>query len=1139
MDCALWSCALWRSPLRVRRHRLYAPSAVIAQSGWSAQNDAVVMSLSLQEAVRVFGDEVAKRFATGGGEPEDLLRGPFEGLLDRLADLSGIERVVPAGEHHMADERVRPDYAIYASGALTGFAELKAPGKGVEPGRYRGHDRQQWERLACLPNVLYSDGQSFALYRNGERVGSLVRLVGDVETAGAKLTLTDDTLLSLFGEFLRWAPIPPRKPKELALTAARLCRLLRAEVEELLVTDESLMSLAEDWRLLLFPEATDAEFADGYAQTVTFALLLARVEGIALDGRDLRSVADELGKRHTLMGRALDVLTSPAVLPKLAVSVQTLQRVLAVVDWSTLSKGDPAAWLYFYEDFLEGYDPVLRRATGSYYTPVEAVDPMVRMVDDLLRTRFGHAQGLGSAGVTVVDPGVGTGTFLFRIIERVASTIEEDEGSGAVAPRLREAASRLIGFEIQAGPYSVAELRLSTEFARRDAALGPKELRVYLTDTLANPYQAEEHLPTIYAPIALSRKTANEVKRNEPVVVVIGNPPYRERSKERGGWIEKGNPAAGQPAPLADFLPPKEWGLGAHVKHLYNPYVYFWRWASWKVFEHHPADKGIVAFITVAGFINGPGFAGMRAHLRRTADAIWVIDCSPEGHQPDVPTRVFPGVQQPICITIAARDGSTSSDEPAHVRFTSVRGRREDKFAALASLDLNGSGWADCPTAWAAPFLPELGASWASFPSLEELLAWSGSGTMPGRTWVISPSAKALCNRWDRLVAAPLTDKPMLLDEHPTDRTIHTRLSDNLPGYDPSERTLADETGACAAPVSYAYRSFDRQWIIPDKRVINRPNPSLWQIRSAPGQTYLTALHRASPSPGPALTATALIPDLDHYHGRGGRAWPLWLDSKGSQPNVVPGLLAYLETHFGSVVDAADLFAYLAALTTSPAFTARFSDDLAVPGLRIPLTAEAELFWEVAELGRRVLWLHTFGERFADPDAGRPAGRPPRAPEERRPKVSVTIPDTETEMPETIEYDPAARTLSIGRGRIVPVEPAVWDYEVSGMKVVKRWFDRRKRPPEGRRSSLLDDLVPSDWDSRWTTELLEMLNVFTLLVEIEPVQAELLERVLSMPLISVTNLTEAGVLPVASRPGAEKPPRTPRLFDLDAHHRAK
>lgn len=484
-----------------------------------------------------------------------------------------------------------------------------------------------------------------------------------------------------------------------------------------------------------------------------------------------------------------------------------------------------------------------------------------------------------------------------------------------------------------------------------------------------------------------------------------------------------------------------------------------------------------------------------------------------------------------MCITIAVRDGTTDAETPAPVRFTSVTGRREEKFASLAALQLDGAGWQDCPTVWTAPFLPAGAASWTSLPALDELLAWSGSGTMPGRTWVTSPSLVTLRLRWLRLIAAASEEKRILLDEHPTDRTIHTRLSDNLPGYPAPSTSLADEGAGCPAPERYGWRSFDRQWIVPDKRVINRPNPSLWQVRRAPGQVYLTALSRTAPSSGPGLTASAVVSDLDHYHGRGGRAWPMWLDAAGTRPNVVAGLLDHFAVRYGYDVSGPDLFAYLAGVVAHPGYTERFAADLLVPGLRVPLTADAGLFAEAVELGRRVLWLHTFGERFTDPDAGR-LPQPPRVPGERRPRVTVTIPDIESNMPEVIDYDAPARTLHVGDGQIAPVEPEVWCYEVSGMKVVKRWFDRRKREPEGRRSSPLDDMVARTWDPEWTTELLEVLNVLTLVVDLEAPQADLLDRVLAGPLITVTDLTEAGVLPLADRPVAEKPPRPGgRLFD--------
>src|SRR6516165_2449879 len=306
-------------------------------------------------------------------------------------------------------------------------------------------------------------------------------------------------------------------------------------------------------------------------------------------------------------------------------------------------------------------------------------------------------------------------------------------------------------------------------------------------------------------------------------------------------------------------------GVGAHAKHLRNLYVYFWRWATWKVFDHDPKnDAGIVCFITVAGFLNGPGFQRMRDYLRRTADRIWVIDCSPEGHQPDVPTRIFQAVQQPVCIVLAARSKQKAADAPAVVKYTILpAGKRGEKFAALAKLKLESKNWQDCPSDWRAPFLPKATGDWASYPALDELFAYNGSGVMPGRTWVIAPDAESLQQRWRKLVRAKPEQKEELFHPHlrggkPGDKHVN-KVVKGLPGYSDNPKPVADDKSDCLPPVPYGYRSFDRQWVIPDSRVINQPNPELWRSHNEK-QLYLTAPSDRSPTAGPALTFTTLIP---------------------------------------------------------------------------------------------------------------------------------------------------------------------------------------------------------------------------------------------------------------------------------------
>lgn len=1097
------------------------------------------MKLTIDSAIAIFGAKAKEKLSNPAatGQPEDQLRTPFEHLLADLADLAHLPKsaVAAVGESSITDLKTRPDYAITVHNALVGFVELKAPGKGADPRKFKDpHDKAQWERLRSLPNLLYTDGNAFSLWRNGELVDLVVSLIGDIESSGSKLGAPAG-LLNLFESFLRWEPAPPQSARDLAHTTARLCRLLRDEVtEQLAMGSEALTDLATDWRKLLFPDATDERFADGYAQAVTFGMLMARAKKIEL-ASGLQQVAIELSKTSSLIGAALKLLTDNAEnQATLKTSLGTLTRVLDAVDWSKISKGKPDAWLYFYEEFLEVYDNQLRKQTGSYYTPPEVVGAMVDLVDETLRTpRFGLHAGLASPSVTLADPATGTGTFMLGVLRKIAETVKADEGEGSVRGAVNAAVKRLVAFEMQLGPFAVAQLRILAEIVELTGTPPATPPRMFVTDTLGNPHDDEGWIPGILAPIARSRKEANKIKREEPITVVIGNPPYKEKAKGRGGWIESGDKNSKEKPPLMDWMPPREWGAGVHSKHLRNLYIYFWRWATWKVFDHDAANNsGIVCFITVAGFLNGPGFQKMRDYLRRTCDDIWVVDCSPEGHQPEVNTRIFQAVQQPVCIVLASRSANAKSDSstPAKVLFQALPGgHRPEKFKALAGLRIDSKAWVKCPSDWRAPFLPASHRAWATYPKLEDLFIYNGSGVMPGRTWIIAPDVESLERRWEKLVHAPAALKEDLFHPHLSngklgDRHTERVLREGLPGYEPTTRTVAAEHGSCIKPVRYGFRSFDRQWIIPDNRLINRPNPELWKSRSNE-QVYFTALSRTSPSSGPALTVTALVPDLDHYKGSfGGRVFPLWRDQNATVPNLPTKLLRFLGQTYAMKIDAEDLAAYVAAVSAHPAFTSRFHEDLSTPELRIPITRDRDTFAQTSDVGRTIIWLHTFGERMSDPLNGRPAG-PPRLPPAKMPRIPAkgAIPQEPAAMPDSIGYDASKKRLLVGQGYVENVEPGVWLYEVSGKQVLLQWFSYRKahreRPIIGERRtpSPLGDIQPDHWLAEYTTELINLLNVLGCLIDLEPAQAALLKRVCTGPTISAAELHSSGALETPTR----------------------
>ena len=319
-------------------------------------------------------------------------------------------------------------------------------------------------------------------------------------------------------------------------------------------------------------------------------------------------------------------------------------------------------------------------------------------------------------------------------------------------------------------------------------------------------------------------------------------------------------------------------------------------------------------------------------------------------------------------------------------------------------------------------------------------------------------------------------------------------------------------------PCRYSFRSFDRQWIIPDKRLINRPNPTLWSAHSDI-QIYLTASENHSPTAGPAASLTNQIPDLDHYHGRGGRVFPLWRDTAGKHPNIKPAFLSYLAERHEAPVSAEDAMAYLAAVLSHPDFTERFSKDLKQPGLRVPVTADSELFSEAVELGREIVWLHCYGERMVHSAMGRRKG-PPRLEKSDAPIIphDGAPPGSSEPLPETIEYDASRRRLSIGMGYIDNVTEEMWEYEISGKNVLRQWFSYRRRDRsrpligDKRPPSPLDGIQPSHWLPEYTTDLMNLLHVLGRLVLLEPQQKDLLGRICDGPLLDAEELREVGAL---------------------------
>ncbi|WP_255951956.1 type ISP restriction/modification enzyme [Streptomyces odontomachi] len=1069
------------------------------------------------------------------GQKEAAIRRAVETLLVDAAAVLRLQAILHA-EVAVTAHRIRPDLAVRIGKSprnIVGYVELKSPEKSViHPGGLNQRDRRQWEGMAKLPNLIYTNGQTWIMYRSGRQHGDSIHLEGDLRTAGSRLRLSnagEAAFEAMLTAFFIWQPHPLTSMREVVTQVAPLCTLLRDAVHDRLDAESNLprhqrpfTDLASTLEVDLFPTTDDRDkrtaFADRYAQSVTFALLLASSDAAegddkVLAGMSLHEIGRRLGAEHSVMGRALQILTDQ-VEGEFRDSLDMLVRVIDAIDWRSALASEPGFHVHLYEHFLQEYDADLRKDSGTYYTPAPLMTEMVRLVDEVLAATLDCPDGFADPSVSIIDPAMGTGTFLTGIIDLVARKQSEGGNDGFRAESVQEIAGRLIGFEKQMGAFAVAQMRVGQMLRHLNARVRLHDMRLHLADTLADPWRPNklfDRYGALWGPLRDDAEAAGTIQRDGRITVVIGNPPHREQAEGQGGWIEKGSPGRGAP-PLDAFR--LRGAAGVYENKLKSLCTYFWRWATHKVFDQHDDHRhGVVCFVSTAGFIRGAGFQGMRSYLRRACTEGWIIDLTPETKRPPLNSRFFPGVQQELAIAIFVRRQGERQDELAPVHYMTVQGTRQDKEQQLHRLHISGPGWHTARSAEYAPFTPTSSSDWDSFPAITDLVPWYKPGVTTNRNWVISPSKATLRRRWDRLIEERDPATKQALFKETRDRALN-REAVQLPGHPHPPTLLGEERGSCPVPVRIARRALDRQWLIPDGRVIDFSRPELWHA-ALDDQVFIVEQHAQRLQTGPALLFTAIIPDVHYFNGNGGRVLPMLHPDR--TPNIAPGLLHHLANSYGlPEVFPEDLLCYIAAVAAHPAFTERYADDLNSLGIRLPLTADGGLWHEAISLGRHILWASTFGKRCINPGDRRPAGTSNWW---RRinPEIMYAREVAPDRLPSTMTYDSEREHLVIEGGIFTGVTPRMRGYTTGGRNLLDSWLAYRSDRTTGKVTSELDRERSQHWEHDWSRELIEVLAVLSHLTALEPQQKELLNRVVAAPLIDVAELTRRRILPVPER----------------------
>ncbi|NLU69029.1 type ISP restriction/modification enzyme [Streptomyces sp. HNM0574] len=390
-------------------------------------------------------------------------------------------------------------------------------------------------------------------------------------------------------------------------------------------------------------------------------------------------------------------------------------------------------------------------------------------------------------------------------------------------------------------------------------------------------------------------------------------------------------------------------------------------------------------------------------------------------------------------------------------------------------------------------------------------MPWSVAPPRPGRAWVRAADAGTLRKRWSALTRTEDEAARERLFGPSRARTTRSAVAP-LPGRRAPGGRLAEERGGCPEPVRALYGAYDRQWLIPDSRVLDGPRTELWRIADE-RQIHLVEHPEGTRPGGPAVVLTPDLPLAPARTGatRRGRAGggqprvrPLYRRPGGTEPNLAPGLLGHLAERLGLPVSAEDFLAWTAAVCAVP--------DSGHP--RVPLTADPELWAAGVALGHRTVWLHTRGARHGAAAGG---AERPRLPGGERPYVRAPLPAPGA----PVGYEAQERALLVGEGRVSPVAPEAWEFAAGDGRVLEAWCAERATPSAA--GGTLEAVHPADWPQEWTSELLELITVLTLLARLEPERRELARRLAGAPVVTAAELDAAGVLPVpaeARRPAS-------------------
>lgn len=578
-------------------------------------------------------ENLNKRFKLGNAT-EHTYRGDLQNLLESL--VHGI-RATNEPTHQKCGA---PDYILTKNDIPVGFIEAKDIGNQDLEGKKKTGNKEQFDRYkSSLTNLIFTDYLDFHLYRDGNFVTSIK--IGEISNKG--ITPIKDNFAqfeNLIKDFCSHIDQTISSPEKLAKMMAGKARLLGDIIEKALIIDieeevnSDLFAQMTAFKKILIHDITPKGFADVYAQTIAYGLFAARYHDPTLPTFSRDEAARLIPKSNPFLRKLFHYIAGPDLDDRILWVVESLVEIFLATDVADILKNfgkatkmeDPI--IHFYETFLAEYDPKLRKARGVWYTPQPVVNFIVRAVDEILKEDFGIAQGLADNSkikikvdnqgkkieeevhrVQILDPATGTGTFLAEVVKHIHKKFKGQEGIWSNYVE-KDLIPRLNGFELLMASYAMAHLKLDLLLSETGyKATKDQRFRIYLTNSL------EEHHPetgTLFATwLSTEANEANQIKRDTPVMCVIGNPPYSVSSSNKGEWIDN---------LITDY---KKDLNERNIQPLSDDYIKFIRYGQHLIEKN---GEGILAYISNNSFVDGVIHRRMREELMKTFNKIYILD---------------------------------------------------------------------------------------------------------------------------------------------------------------------------------------------------------------------------------------------------------------------------------------------------------------------------------------------------------------------------------------------------------------------------------------------------------------------------------------------------------------------------------